>query len=98
MLVPGLLRRRLPEARVGFFLHIPFPASEIFRTLPWRRDILEGLVGADLIGFHTYSYVQHFSSAVTEVLGLEVENGRCWLDDREIRVGVFPMGVDAGAF
>ena len=98
MLVPGLLRRRLPEARVGFFLHIPFPASEIFRTLPWRRDILEGLVGADLIGFHTYSFVQHFSSAVTEVLGLEVENGRCWLDDREIRVGVFPMGVDAGAF
>jgi trehalose 6-phosphate synthase/phosphatase len=98
MLVPGLLRRRLPDARVGFFLHIPFPASEIFRTLPWRREILEGLIGADLIGFHTYSYVQHFSSAVSEVLGLEVENGRVWFEDRETRVGVFPMGVDAAAF
>jgi trehalose 6-phosphate synthase/phosphatase len=98
LLVPGLLRQRLPDARIGFFLHIPFPAAEVFRILPWRREILESLLGADLVGFHTYSYMQHFASALGDLAGLEPEDGRVWLDDREVRFGVFPMGIDAEAF
>ncbi len=69
MLVPAMLRRRLPRARIGFFLHIPFPSSEVFRTLPRRRAILEGLLGADLVGFHTASYLRHFASSVLRILG-----------------------------
>jgi trehalose 6-phosphate synthase/phosphatase len=64
MLVPGLVRERCPEARIGFFLHIPFPAPEIFRILPWRRELLTGVLGADLVGFHTLSYARHFAAAV----------------------------------
>jgi trehalose 6-phosphate synthase/phosphatase len=98
LLVPGMLRQRLRDARIGFFLHIPFPADEVFRVLPWRRDILEGLLGADLIGFHTYSYVQHFAAALSDLSGVEPEHDRVWLDDREVRLGAFPMGIDASAF
>ena len=98
LLLPGLLRHRLPTARIGFFLHIPFPADEVFRILPWRREILAGLLGADLIGFHTYSYVQHFAAALACLSGVEPEEDRVWLDDREVRFGVFPMGIDADAF
>jgi trehalose 6-phosphate synthase/phosphatase len=98
LLLPGLLRRRQPDARIGFFLHIPFPAAEIFRILPWRHELLEGLLGADLIGFHTYSYLQHFATALADLSGVEPEDGRAWVDDREVRFGVFPMGIDAAAF
>jgi trehalose 6-phosphate synthase/phosphatase len=98
LLLPGLLRQRLPGARIGFFLHIPFPAAEVFRILPWRREILESLLGADLVGFHTYSYMQHFATALADLAGLEPEDGRVWLDDREVRFGVFPMGIDAETF
>jgi len=95
MLVPELLRRRLPHARIGFFLHIPFPAAEIFRTLPHREDLLRGLLGADLIGFHTTSYLRHFVSALLQLLGLPTQVDRVVVDDRLVRLGVFPMGVDA---
>ncbi|PYQ95843.1 MAG: bifunctional alpha,alpha-trehalose-phosphate synthase (UDP-forming)/trehalose-phosphatase [Acidobacteria bacterium] len=98
LLVPGLLRQRLPHARIGFFLHIPFPADEVFRILPWRREILAGLLGADLVGFHTYAYVQHFAAALACLSGVDPEEDRVWLDDREVRFGVFPMGIDADAF
>jgi trehalose 6-phosphate synthase/phosphatase len=98
MLVPGMLRQRIPHARVGFFLHIPFPAAEVFRILPWRREILEGLLGADLIGFHTYSYMQHFASALADLAGVEPEDRHVWIDEREARLGVFPMGIDPEAF
>ncbi len=64
MLVPALLRERLPDARIGFFLHVPFPSSEVFRILPWRQQILHGLLGADLVGFHTFSYLRHFLGAL----------------------------------
>jgi len=53
MLVPGLVRRQLPDATIGFFLHVPFPTSELFRVLPWRRDLLEGMLGADIVGLQT---------------------------------------------
>jgi trehalose 6-phosphate synthase/phosphatase len=98
LLLPGLLRRRLPDARIGFFLHIPFPSEELFRTLPARRQLLEGLLGADLVGFHTPTYLRHFATALTDILGLTVDIDRVQLPGREVRLGVFPMGVDASLF
>lgn len=98
MLVPGLLRERLPHARIGFFLHIPFPSSEVFRVLPWRRQILEGLLGADLIGFHTFAYMRHFVSSLLHVDGVEADVDRVHLPGRDVRLGAFPMGIDTKAF
>jgi trehalose 6-phosphate synthase/phosphatase len=98
MLLPALLRERLPRARIGFFLHIPFPSSEVFRVLPWRGEILRGLLGADLIGFHTFSYMRHFMTSLLHVEGVEADIDRVRIEDREVKVGVFPMGIDAAAF
>ncbi|WP_426749212.1 bifunctional alpha,alpha-trehalose-phosphate synthase (UDP-forming)/trehalose-phosphatase [Myxococcus sp. Y35] len=98
MLVPGMLRQRLPGARIGYFHHIPFPSSEIFSTLPRRQELLKGLLGADLIGFHTVSYVRHFSGALLRQLGLDTDIDRVIWEGRDVRVGAFPMGIDAQAF
>jgi trehalose 6-phosphate synthase/phosphatase len=98
MLVPAMLRAKLPQARIGFFLHIPFPSSEVFRTLPWRRQILEGLLGADLVGFHTFSYVRHFVASLLHVEGIEADIDRVRIGDRHVTLGAFPMGIDAGSF
>ena len=97
LLLPDLLRKRLPDARIGFFLHIPFPSEELFRTLPERDRLLRGLLGADLVGFHTPAYLRHFAASLT-LLGLTVEIDKVQLSDREVRLGVFPMGIDAAAF
>jgi trehalose 6-phosphate synthase/phosphatase len=98
MLVPEMVRRRIPDARIGFFLHIPFPASEVFRTLPNREQVLRGLLGADLIGFHTASYLRHFGNSVMRILGATPEIDRVTWDSRLVRLGVFPMGIDARNF
>lgn len=98
MLVPAMLRERLPQARIGFFLHVPFPSSEVFRVLPRRAELLRGLLGADLIGFHTLSYVRHFAASLLRILGLEVEVDRVAHGDREVRVAAMPMGIDVAAF
>lgn len=100
MLLPGLLRQRLPGARIGFFLHIPFPSAETFRTLPQRAQLLQGLLGADLVGMHTPSYVRHLADSLHQVLGIEVEGVRVGHggEGRETRLAAFPMGVDAPAF
>src|SRR4051812_7769739 len=98
LLVPELLRKRLPDARIGFFLHIPFPSEELFRTLPERERLLSGLLGADLVGFHTPAYLRHFAASLTQLLGLTVDIDRVQLSDREVRLGVFPMGIDAETF
>lgn len=98
MLVPRMLRDRLPKARIGFFLHTPFPAGEVFRTFPERRALLEGMLGSDLLGFHTYDYARHFLSACERILGLDVKpNG---VDDKGlfVRVGIYPYGIDANTF
>ena len=95
MLLPALLRAQLPDARIGFFLHIPFPSSEVFRTLPWRRELLDGLLGADLVGFHTFAYLRHFVASLLHVEGVEADIDRVRVGQREVRVAVFPMGVDA---
>jgi trehalose 6-phosphate synthase/phosphatase len=94
LLLPGLLRKRMPEAKIGFFLHIPFPSFEIFRLLPWRKEILEGLLGADLIGFHTFDYVRHFLSSVGRLLGHEHTFGQIYTESRVIAADIFPMGID----
>jgi len=98
-LVPQMVRARVPGATIGFFLHIPFPASEIFRILPWREEILRGMLGADLIGFHTFTYLRHFVSATLRVLGIPATTDDClYVDGGRIQVGVFPIGVDAETF
>ena len=97
-LVPKMLRARIPGATIGFFLHIPFPASEVLRILPWREQILEGMLGADLIGFHTFTYRSHFASSILRVLGISTPGDRAVVDGREIKLGVFPIGVDAQMF
>lgn len=98
MLLPQLIRKRLPHAAIGFFLHIPFPTFEVFRLLPDRRDILEGLLGADLVGFHTYDYAHYFMSSVRRVLGRQIQSGAVLLDDRTVIVDAFPIGIDYAKF
>ena len=98
MLVPALLRERLPRARIGFFLHIPFPSSEVFRILPQRAAVLRGLLGADLVGFHTFNDQRHFAASLLSVLGFDAELDRVDVEGRSVRIGVFPMGIDAAGF
>lgn len=100
MLLPSLLRVRLPNLKIGFFLHIPFPSFEIFRLLPdsWRRAVLEGLLGADLVGFHTHDDAQYFLRCVLRILGFEHTLGRLVLPNRLVMVDSFPLGVDFGRF
>lgn len=100
MLLPLLLREKAPHVPIGFFLHIPFPSFEIFRTLPlaWRSEILQGLLGADLIGFHTHDYTQYFLRCVLRILGRENELGRMILDGRVVKADTFPMGIDFARF
>ncbi|MEA4925888.1 MAG: bifunctional alpha,alpha-trehalose-phosphate synthase (UDP-forming)/trehalose-phosphatase [Syntrophomonadaceae bacterium] len=98
MLLPQLIKERFPNTQVGFFLHIPFPSFEIFRLLIWREEILRGLLGADLIGFHTYDYVRHFLSSVRRLLGLEHNLNKISYEDRYVQVDAFPMGIDYDRF
>ncbi len=98
MLVPDLVRRRLPGASIGFFFHVPFPSSELFRILPWRRELLEGVLGATLVGFHTASYAGHFISSASKILGCETRHERVHIDGRQVRIADFPMGIDASAY
>ena len=100
MLLPRLLKARHPRLSIGFFLHIPFPSFEVFRLLPgeWRRDILEGLLGADLIGFHTYEYAHHFLQSALRILGYESQMSQVMAADHVVRVDTFPMGIDVDKF
>lgn len=98
MLVPTQLRARHPSAQIGFFLHTTFPSFEIFRLLPEREELLRGLLGADLIGFHTYDYVRHFLSSVQRVLGYESHLGAIKTEDRTIQTDAFPIGIDYKKF
>jgi trehalose 6-phosphate synthase/phosphatase len=100
MLLPRMLRERLPDAKIGFFLHIPFPSFEIYRLLPkrWCTGILEGLLGADLVGFHTFDYTQYFLRSVGRVLGHEHNLGQIFVGDRIVKADTFPMGIDFDKF
>ncbi|MEO8450110.1 MAG: bifunctional alpha,alpha-trehalose-phosphate synthase (UDP-forming)/trehalose-phosphatase, partial [Gemmatimonadota bacterium] len=92
--VPFHLRAMIPDAKIGFFLHVPFPAADVFRILPRRRELLDGVLGADLIGFHTSDYLRHFVGAVRQVLGDPVRVDEVDHAGRVVRLGVFPLGVD----
>ncbi|MFX1465917.1 MAG: bifunctional alpha,alpha-trehalose-phosphate synthase (UDP-forming)/trehalose-phosphatase [Promethearchaeota archaeon] len=98
MLLPKLIREEIPDATIGFFLHIPFPSFEVFRLLPWRKEILNGLLGADLIGFHSFDYVRHFNSSISRLLGYESTFGQITIDNRVAKVDTFPMGIDYERF
>ncbi len=94
LLLPAMIREAFPTVSIGFFLHIPFPSYEIFRILPWREEILEGVLGADQIGFHTFDYMRHFLSAAYRISGYEHNFGKLSVDGRLVNVDVFPMGID----
>lgn len=90
MLVPGLVKEKRPQLKVGFFLHIPFPSSEIFRELPQRKEILTSLLRCDQIGFHDLSYLNHFRSSVQRLIGEVPTNEKTW--------GVYPISIDTEHF
>ena len=98
LLLPQYIKEKRPDVSVGFFLHIPFPSYEVFRTLPWREEILKGMLGADLLGFHTYEYERHFLSSVQRLLGYQSNFNNIILENREVKVDSFPMGIDYDKF
>jgi len=98
LLLPQMLRERLGDVPIGFFLHIPFPSFETYRVLPWREKLLEGILGADLVGFHTYDYAEHFLACVRRLTGLDHEMGQVRVGDRIVKVDSFPMGIDVDKF
>jgi trehalose 6-phosphate synthase/phosphatase len=99
-LLPGMLREMIPDARIGFFLHIPFPSYEIFRLLhrSWKEKIIRGILGADLIGFHTHEYVQHFLKTVRMVIGVDHDFRVITYMNRLIKAEMFPLGIDYDKF
>ena len=94
MLLPAYIRKRVPDSKIGFFLHTPFPHYDTFRLIPWYRDLVSGLLGADLVGFHTYDYAQSFLGSVRHLLGLDNRIGQIVTSGRAVQVDVFPMSVD----
>ncbi len=93
-LLPLMLRERGLGCPIGYFLHIPFPSSETYRTLPVSEEVLRGLLGADLVAFHSYEYVSNFRMACLRVLGLESEPNGVGLQSRGVRLAVLPIGID----
>ena len=93
MLLPQMLRAELPDAAIGFFLHIPFPSSEIFPILPRREELLQGLLGADLVAFQTHGHLQQFRAALLRVLGLESKIAEVAVGGRPIRLEAHPIGI-----
>ena len=98
-LLPGQLRQMRPDLRIGFFLHIPFPPTELFIQLPWREQIVKGLLGADLVGFHTPGGARNFRSLATRIGGATpgATQGEVVVDDRTVKLGAFPISIDSQA-
>jgi trehalose 6-phosphate synthase/phosphatase len=94
LLLPSMLRAEMPQATIGFFLHIPFPSYDVFRMLPKKQEIIRGMMGADLVGFHTYEYMRNFLRSTERLLGLEHQLGRLSFDRRLVTVDSYPMGID----
>ncbi|WP_083795763.1 alpha,alpha-trehalose-phosphate synthase (UDP-forming) [Catenulispora acidiphila] len=106
-LVPAMLREQRPDLRIGFFLHIPFPPVELFMQLPWRSEIVRGLLGADVVGFQMPGGAQNFLWLTRKLLGLEPSKaavhvrshpGSVPYDGRQVKVGAFPISIDTAAF
>jgi len=105
MLLPQFLREEIEQmenpvkhVKIGFFLHTPFPSSEIYRILPYRVDLLVGTLSCDLIGFHTYDYARHFLSSCARILGAQTSPNGLTFGERNVQVGVFPIGIDPDKF
>ncbi|MBI4212617.1 MAG: bifunctional alpha,alpha-trehalose-phosphate synthase (UDP-forming)/trehalose-phosphatase, partial [Deltaproteobacteria bacterium] len=100
MLLPSLIRKERPNAKIGFFLHIPFPSFELFRLMPhaWRTEILRGMLGANVVGFHTPDFVQDFLRCTLRILGWEHNSGWLTVQDRLVLIDTFPMGIDFQRF
>ncbi|KAJ4915194.1 hypothetical protein Rs2_00744 [Raphanus sativus] len=100
MVLPTFLRRRFNRIRMGFFLHSPFPSSEIYRSLPVREEILRSLLNSDLIGFHTFDYARHFLACCSRMLGLEYQSKRGYIGleyyGRTVGIKIMPVGIDMG--
>ena len=97
LLLPLMLRQRIPHMYIAFFLHVPFPSSEFLRCLPRRKDILEGMLGANLVGFQSYSYSRHFGSCCSRIVGFPSDSVGVDVYGKKVTVGVFPIGIDAAA-
>lgn len=95
MLLPSMLRQRAPHMYISFFLHSPFPSSEFLRCLPRRKEVLEGVLGSNLVGFQSYSYSRHFSSCCTRVLGFPSDATGVDAYGSRVEVGVYPIGINA---
>jgi trehalose 6-phosphate synthase len=97
-LAPAMIRERCPGVRIGFFLHIPFPAQELFARLPWRREILEGLLGSDVIGFQTILGAQNFARSCRRFTRARGAGRELEFEGRRVRVGAFPISIDVANF
>ncbi|CAM3240091.1 alpha,alpha-trehalose-phosphate synthase (UDP-forming) [Rhodothermus bifroesti] len=98
MLVPGLVRRAVPEAVIAHFWHIPWPAMEVYRILPWSRELLQGMLACQVVGFHVEEYVENFLESARYLLGARIEGNRVLWEGREVRVEAHPLGVDIAHF
>ena len=98
MLVPAMLRQRAPGLSIGFFLHIPFPSSEVYRLLPAREQVLRGVLGADYVSFQVGDYARHFRSSCLRILGIDSNPDWLELDERRVGIGVDPIGIDVEGF
>lgn len=93
LLLPQMLREAAPEVSIGFFLHVPFPSSSVFRVLPKREQILRGMLGADYLAFHTHRYLQHFRTSILRLLGLNSQMDRVEVDRRTVKLDALPIGI-----
>ncbi len=98
LLLPQMLRDAVPEINVGFFLHVPFPSSSVFRTLPKREELLSGMLGADYIGFHTHRYLQHFRTSILRLLGVSSQMDHLEVGRRTVRLDALPIGIATHEF
>ncbi|TCC92784.1 bifunctional alpha,alpha-trehalose-phosphate synthase (UDP-forming)/trehalose-phosphatase [Pedobacter hiemivivus] len=98
LLLPGLIRSELSQVTIGFFQHIPFPSFEIFRLIPWREELIVGMLGADLLGFHTFDDARHFLSAASRLSSSNLSENVLLYNDRQVVVEAFPMGIDSKKF
>lgn len=97
-LVPSMIREMCPSARIGFFLHVPFPAPEVFNILPWRDEVLSGLLGADMVSFHTPGYRRNFCEAVSQTKGAQIVGGSILHGSRVTKTGAHPIGISFEEF
>ena len=94
LLVPAMIRKKISDAEIGFFLHTAFPSSEVFRCLATRKELLEGMLGANLVAFQTDEYSRHFLQTCNRLLNAEVQEGGLQLEERFVDVATFPIGID----